>query len=168
MKPGNVIIEVNQQPHSVFERKNSDLYATIKISLAEAISGFSRIVIQHLDGRGIRVTSPPGAVIRPGDIIKVSHEGMPIPRTDSAGDLYLKADIVFPDNGWCLENTELRKIRNVLPVPKETLKDFKIPDNQIDDVDFTVVTKDRLPNYPDKEDSASQQNASAGEGCTTQ
>ncbi|KAF5100387.1 hypothetical protein DV451_002614 [Geotrichum candidum] len=138
-KPGAVIIEVHQQPHPVFERKRNDLYATIKVSLAEAICGFSRTVIQHLDGRGIRITSPPGTVIRPNEIIKVQREGMPIPRTDTAGDLYLHVDIIFPDNGWCLENSELRKVRDVLPVPAETAKDFKIPENQIDDVDYSIT-----------------------------
>lgn len=140
-KPGSVIIEVHQQPHAVFERKNHDLYATIKISLAEAVCGFSRTVLQHLDGRGIRTTVSPGTVIRPNEIIKIKGEGMPIPRTDTAGDLYLYVDIIFPDNGWCIENSELRKIRDVLPVHLETVKDYKIPENQIDDVDFTIDKK---------------------------
>lgn len=163
-KPGAVIIEVHQQPHPVFERKNHDLYATIKISLAEAVCGFSRTVLQHLDGRGIRITNPPGTVIRPNEIIKISREGMPITRTDTAGDLYLYVDIQFPENGWCLENSELRKIRDVFPdLPT---KDFKIPENQIDDVDFTIDKKENLPVYPDRYEDDDQPQAS--EGCATQ
>lgn len=146
-KPGAVIIEVHQQPHAVFERKNNDLYATIKVSLAEAICGFSRTVIQHLDGRGIRITTPPGTVIRPNQVIRIKREGMPIPRTDTAGDLFLYVDIQFPENGWCLENSELRKIRDVLPVPPETVKDFKIPENQIDDVDYTIGKKEDVSTF---------------------
>lgn len=162
-KPGSVIIEVNQKPHEVFERKHHDLYTTITISLAEAVCGFSRVVLQHLDGRGIRITNPPGKVIRPNEIIKIQREGMPIPRTDTAGDLYLYVDIKFPEDGWCLENSELRKIRDVLPdLPS---KDYKIRENQIDDVDFTIDKKENLPEYPESEDDDQPQ---ASEGCTTQ
>lgn len=142
--PGSVIIEVHQQPHDTFERKNNDLYATIQISLAEAISGFSRVVLQHLDGRGIRVSTHSGTVIRPNEIIRIPQEGMPIPRTDAAGDLYLYVDIEFPKNGWTRETSELRKISNILPTPPSISPDFKMPENQIDDVDFSICTRDKV------------------------
>lgn len=142
--PGSVIIEVHQQPHDTFERKKNDLYATIKVSLAEAVCGFSRVVLKHLDGRGVRVTTPPGTVIRPSEVIKIKGEGMPIPRTDVAGDLYIHVDIQFPENGWCRETSGFRKLRDILPTPAISASELKIPENQIDDVEYSIEKQESV------------------------
>lgn len=142
--PGAVIIEVHQQAHDVFERKNNDLYATIQITLAEAVCGFSRTALKHLDGRGIRITTPHGTVIRPDEVIKIAGEGMPIPRTDTAGDLYLNIEILFPKDGWCRETSELRKIRHILPMLPQSSQDINIPQNQIDDVEYSIEKRENV------------------------
>lgn len=178
---GSVIIEVQQQVHPVFQRRNNkDLYATIKISLTEAICGLSRVVLKHLDGRGVRINTPPGTVIRPNEIIKIPGEGMPIPRSDSCGDLYLNVDIQFPENGWCVEGSDLRKIREVLTVAPNSLADFSnISEAQTDDVEYKIIKKEQLPDYPEptaaeqsqssaKSDAGSSKPFAPTESCTTQ
>lgn len=116
-EPGDIIITLEEKHHEVFERAGSDLRAVVKISLVEALTGFNRVVLTHLDGRGIQlnVKQPNGKVLRPGQVLKVPGEGMPIKRSDAKGDLYLIVDIEFPEDGWIKSDAALRKIREALP-----------------------------------------------------
>jgi DnaJ-class molecular chaperone len=63
--------------------------------------GFSRILLTHLDGRGVHVSSPPGKIIRPGDTIVLRGEGMPTyKRPDQKGDMYVVFEVEFPSDSW--------------------------------------------------------------------
>ena len=100
-KPASVIFELKQMPHASFEVRGIDLSATVRINLLEALQGFSRTVLTHLDGRRLRVTKQRGDVVRPGTVDVVRGEGMYDPRMrDRRGDLYLKYEIEFPSNEW--------------------------------------------------------------------
>lgn len=72
----------------------------MSVTLSEALTGFSRIVLHHLDGRGISVNVPPGRVINNGDSFKVEGEGMPQERSQRKGDLWLKFEIEKIDEDW--------------------------------------------------------------------
>src|ERR1700761_2237340 len=88
-------------PHESFERSGSDLLTNVTITLSEALFGFSRILISHLDGRGVQVTSPPGKVIKHADTIVLRGEGMPVYKQPGVkGDLYLTLTIEMPDETW--------------------------------------------------------------------
>jgi len=87
--------------HPSFERSGDDLLTNVTITLSEALFGFSRILVTHLDGRGIRVTSPLGKTIKPNDSIVLRGEGMPIHKhPDQKGDLYVILAIEMPDEQW--------------------------------------------------------------------
>lgn len=99
--PGDVIFRLKTSHHDSFERSGSDLLANVKITLTEALLGFSRILITHLDGRGVSVSSPPGKIITPGQTIKLRGEGMPsFKNPDQKGDLYIVLEIEMPDIEW--------------------------------------------------------------------
>ncbi|KAG9853524.1 aspartate aminotransferase, partial [Aureobasidium melanogenum] len=136
-EPGDIIFELVEAPHEVFHRAGADLQAELKISLQEALTGFNRVVLKHLDGRGIsmHVTQPAGRILRPGEILKIAGEGMPIKRSDAKGDLYLIVDVVFPEDGWIKDEATIQKIRDVLP--KTGAEDIKA--EEVDEVDFEVV-----------------------------
>lgn len=98
---GDVVFVLKVHPHDSFERSKNDLLVKVKITLSEALLGFSRILITHLDGRGIKVSSPPGKILRPDASIVIRGEGMPIyKRPDHKGDLYVLFDIEMPDEEW--------------------------------------------------------------------
>lgn len=79
----------------------NDLVTPVKITLSEALFGFSRVLVTHLDGRGIKVTSPPGKIIKPNDSIIIRGEGMPVEkRPDTKGDLHVVFSIEMPDEQW--------------------------------------------------------------------
>lgn len=96
-----MIFRLKTLQHDSFERSGSDLLANVKITLSEALLGFSRILITHLDGRGVSVSSPPRKIITPGQTIKLRGEGMPtFKNPDHKGDLYIVLEIEMPDPEW--------------------------------------------------------------------
>lgn len=161
---GDVTLTFHCAPDKVFERKGDDLYAKKSIALVDALSGFSKAMLKHLDGRAIHVTTPKGKVIRPGDFIKIKGEGMPKKksgwfRSPGNGDLYIEIEVVFPPDNWYLEKNDLTKLRNLFPgYQSEDLPGE--PEENIQYVtDFPIISKSDLPKYemPETETNGDQQ-----------
>ena len=91
--PGNLLFIINELPHDIFRREKNDLHMTLKISLKEALLGFEKD-FEHLDGHKVSVRKD--GISQPGDVIKVSGEGMPVHQSPDKGDLFVKLEIVFP------------------------------------------------------------------------
>ncbi|KAF9466534.1 DnaJ-domain-containing protein [Collybia nuda] len=116
---GDVVFVLKLTPHASFERSGKDLLTNVTITLSEALFGFSRILLTHLDGRGIQVSSPRGRIIKPGDSIVLRGEGMPLPkRPDEKGDLYVILAIEMPDEQW-LKTVDHKVLGELLP-PKRS------------------------------------------------
>lgn len=132
--PRDLVFRVVEKDHPVFKRAGADLMATIDVTLAEALTGFSRVVVKHLDGRGIELKYPKtkGEVLSPGQVIKVPGEGMPIKRSDSHGDLYLEVNVKFPDEKWKPSTETLQKLREVLPKPDPPIQAEPVDEVQYD------------------------------------
>ncbi|KPI93895.1 DnaJ-like subfamily A member 2 [Papilio xuthus] len=95
-------------------RTGDDLIMKHDITLTEALCGF-QFVVQHLDGRELLVRHPPGVVIKPGDLKGIQGEGMPQYKNPfEKGNLYVKFNIVFPENNFGTEE-QLQKIESILP-----------------------------------------------------
>ncbi|KAL1897239.1 DnaJ-like protein xdj1 [Ceratocystis pirilliformis] len=120
--PGNLVFTLEEESHEVFTRIGNDLAADLRITLAEALVGFSRVVLVHLDGRGIHITRERGQVLCPGEVIRVSGEGMPPKRGDTHGDLYLKVSIEFPENDWIKDDESFKTLSSLLPPPADSIK----------------------------------------------
>lgn len=116
-EPGDIIFTLTETAHEVFERAGADLRAELKVSLVEALTGFNRVVVTHLDGRGLKlhVQQPDGNVLRPGQVLKIPGEGMPVKKSDAKGDLYLVVDVEFPADGWLKNDAAIQKVRDALP-----------------------------------------------------
>ncbi|KAI9493605.1 hypothetical protein BDB00DRAFT_763444 [Zychaea mexicana] len=85
---------VEEKPHPTFKREGDNLRVTVQLSLAEALTGFSK-TITTLDGRRLGVNNS-SAVVQPGQESRVSNEGMPNSKTGRKGDLIIKYDVKFP------------------------------------------------------------------------
>lgn len=117
LEPGDVNMIIKQKDHPVFTRKGGDLFCHAKITLAEALCGFNRVILTHLDGRGIQVAHPRGKVIQPGQVKRILNEGMPtFKRPDDRGDLYIQFDVEFPADGFAADQ-EIQKLQDILPRP---------------------------------------------------
>ena len=132
-EPGDIVFSIVEEDHPTFRRAGADLTATIDITLAESLTGFNRVVVKHLDGRGIEISHPKikGEVMSPGQVLKVPGEGMTIQRSDDRGDLYLVVNVKFPDEKWKPSPAVLEKLKEMLPKP-----DPPIQADPIDEVDY--------------------------------
>ncbi|KAI4134380.1 MAG: hypothetical protein LQ347_001581 [Umbilicaria vellea] len=119
-QPGDIVFNLVEVGHETFRRAGADLSAQMDITLAEALCGFSRIVVKHLDGRGICLDHSQlnGRVLKPGQAIKVAGEGMPYKKSDLKGDLYLVVQVKFPEDGWLQDDVMATKLRGLLPKPE--------------------------------------------------
>jgi DnaJ family protein A protein 2 len=129
--PGDIVFTLVEDDHEVFQRAGDDLSAEIDVTLAEALTGFSRVVLKHLDGRGIHLALPQGKVLEPGQILKVAGEGMPLKKSDAKGDLYLVVKVTFPENGWTSDPEAFASLQKVLPSPEP-----KIETTEVDEVEY--------------------------------
>jgi len=130
--PGDIVFTLVEAEHEVFQRRGHDLLAEIKITLAESLCGFSRVVVKHLDGRGIQIDHARGKVLKPQQILKVEGEGMPHKKSDAKGDLYLVVNIEFPENGWMEDEASFASLQKLLPKPAPPIEA-----TEVDDVEFT-------------------------------
>ena len=132
-EPGDIVFRIVEEDHPTFHRSGADLTATINVTLAESLTGFTRVVLKHLDGRGIEISHPKtkGEVLSPEQVLKVPGEGMPIQRSDARGDLYLVVNVQFPDEKWKPSPAVLEKLREILPKPGPPIEA-----DPVDEVDY--------------------------------
>jgi DnaJ family protein A protein 2 len=120
--PGDVIVVIQEKPHSFFARKGDDLFCKVQLDLLTALAG-GEFCINHLDERVIRCPIKAGQVINPGDFKKIKGEGMPAyKRPFDKGYLYVEFEVIFPNANW----TSLEKIKQLESIlPARKLIDLK-------------------------------------------
>ena len=135
-EPGDIVFSLVQIEHKTFRRAGANLSAEIEITLAESLCGFSRVVIKHLDDRGLHIQHPQSntGVLKPGQFIKVVGEGMPQKKSELKGDLYLEVKVQFPEHAWLQKKQVLAKLKELLPPPGTSIQA-----DVVDDVTYEEV-----------------------------
>ena len=119
--PGDVIIEIRIKKHDIFERTGADLTMTKDISLLEALTGF-QLLITHLDGRKVLITSKKGEIVKPGMMKTVKECGMPFyDHPTRFGNLYIKFNVKFPKS---LKEEQKSAIKKLFPIILTQIKDL--------------------------------------------
>jgi DnaJ family protein A protein 2 len=131
-EPGDLVFVIDEVVHETFTRAGPDLVATVDVTLAEALCGFSRVVVKHLDGRGIHITHPQGEVLEPDQCLVIKGEGMPLKKSDSRGNLYLRVNIIFPENGWVEKAEQYNQLQSILPKAGEPVNSDSIDEVEYD------------------------------------
>ncbi|KAG6844960.1 hypothetical protein H0H87_002074 [Tephrocybe sp. NHM501043] len=147
---GDVVFVLKAAPHETFERSGNDLLTHVKITLSEALFGFSRILITHMDGRGIEVSSPPGKVLQSENTIVLRGEGMPTYKhPDEKGDLYVIFSVEMPDDEW-LKTVDKKALESLLPPKRsnpeplpEIVTEAEFEESDIMDVRFRSFPADQ-------------------------
>ncbi|KAH1242078.1 DnaJ subfamily B member 13 [Glycine max] len=110
--PSDLVFIIDEKPHSLFKRDGNDLVVTQKISLVEALTGYTA-QLTTLDGRSL--TIPINSTISPTYEEVVKGEGMPIPKEPSKkGNLRIKFNIKFPSR---LTSEQKSGIKRLLTSP---------------------------------------------------
>ncbi|KAI7896220.1 uncharacterized protein EV154DRAFT_258614 [Mucor mucedo] len=98
---GDLIVQIIMEDgDGIFKRQGDDLYATVEITLKDAMMGIQpgHCNLNHLDGRPLHMKQAPGMVISPGTKIIHKYEGMPVYMKPDfkKGDLHITFKVVFP------------------------------------------------------------------------
>ena len=90
--PGDLYLEVQMRPHTLYRREGDDLYVDVPVSFTEAALGAS-IEVPSLGGKvGIKV--PAGS--QSGRLMRLKGKGMPKLKGEGSGDLFAKLVVVVP------------------------------------------------------------------------
>lgn len=96
VRSGAVTIKVQEIKHLVYERRGNDLKRKVEITLREALLGFERR-LDHLDGHIVEIDRT-GQITKPGLMVRIKGEGMPVFESyGEAGDLLVTFIVVMPD-----------------------------------------------------------------------
>jgi DnaJ family protein A protein 2 len=112
--PGDVVFTLQEREHETFKRKGADLVTTLEISLSEALCGLTRTVT-HLDGRTLKIETPPGQVVKPESVKMIQGEGMPhLGSPFTKGRLFVHFRVNFPSS---LPSASIKALAAALPPP---------------------------------------------------
>jgi DnaJ family protein B protein 4 len=108
MKPADIVFIIDEKPHDIFTRDGNDLVMTEKISLVEALTGYTARVTT-LDGRSLSL--PINSIIHPNYEEVIPGEGMPIPKDPTKkGNLRIKFNIKFPSRLTSDQKTGIKRL----------------------------------------------------------
>jgi len=114
LKAGDIVFQLEEQPHDLFERDGIHLYMTKKISFLEALTGFE-FKIPHFGKRTLLVTCTDP--ISPFQVKQISNQGMPTYKSPfDKGNLYINFEVKYP------KKEKLKEIMKILLDIKEEIE----------------------------------------------
>ncbi|CAK8575715.1 unnamed protein product [Lathyrus sativus] len=106
--PADLVFIIDEKPHSVFKRDGNDLVVTQKITLVEALTGYT-VQITTLDDRNLTV--PINTITSPSCKEVVKEEVMMIPKEPSKkGNLRIKFNLKFPSRLTSEQKTGIKRL----------------------------------------------------------
>ena len=91
---GDLHVLVNVRPHSLFERRGTDVWCEMPITFAQAALG-ADVVVPTIDGK---VSYTVHAGTQPGDVFKLRGKGIPKLGSRGRGDQYVRVTVEVPKN----------------------------------------------------------------------
>ncbi|MFB6265944.1 MAG: DnaJ C-terminal domain-containing protein, partial [Candidatus Nanohaloarchaea archaeon] len=120
-RSGDLYVFVTVEEHEKLERREKDLFTTVKVGVGDAALG-TRVTVPTPDSE-IEVEIPEST--QPGEVLRVEGKGMPSRR--GKGDLYIKVDVRIPEELDEGEREDIEQFSSEPEVEKsffETVKDF--------------------------------------------
>jgi DnaJ family protein A protein 2 len=107
--PGDIIINLIENEHEIFQRDGDNLVIIKNINLYEVYS--LNFNVKHLDNTVFKIVKEPLDVLQLDDCIRrVAGKGMPIHKTNKHGDLFIRFNVVIPKK---LELATLEKVKEI-------------------------------------------------------
>jgi DnaJ family protein A protein 2 len=161
---GDVVFVLETKSHEIFARKGDNLFAKVRISLIEALTGVD-FELKRLDGKKIRISTPSDTIISPNEngtlpLKVVKGEGMPLKSGIVWGDLIIAFVIEFPDK-YYLQDDHKDILKNILPDPKHA-----IPFDNNEQKHRTLVDVDSKLDREINSNNSYNENDFENNGCT--
>ncbi|MBF0103881.1 MAG: DnaJ domain-containing protein [Deltaproteobacteria bacterium] len=109
---GNLIIDIQVNPHSYFKREGDNIHLDASLSLEEAVNGAS-IKVPTLTGM-VQVKIPGGT--QSGQKLRLKNKGVKNIKTQIPGDLFVNLHVKYPAN---LSNEDKDKLVSILEKYKD-------------------------------------------------
>jgi len=109
IETGDVVVIIQQKPHSLFKRVNEHLLMEKEISLGEALCG-GRFSFLHPSGKTMYVELD--EIVSPNKILCLVSEGM-----TSQGHLFIKFSVKFPDHKFT--QYQMNELNKIFPPSKQ-------------------------------------------------
>lgn len=103
--PGDIVFKIHIEPNDVFQRKDNDLYSSVKIDFISSITG-ANIHFNIMDEEYFEFNTSQFNIVYPNKKYKIEKKGM-IFNNSQRGDLYLDFNIDYP----VLNNMQRERIR---------------------------------------------------------
>lgn len=112
---GDLYVELKVKPHEEFQRSGQELKSTVAISYLQAALG-AEVKIKTLEGEETLKLAPG---IQPGDVQKLSGQGLPSLRNRKRGDLHVEVIVTIPKK---LAKEEEELLRQLAKLKNETVE----------------------------------------------
>ena len=112
-EPGDLVVTLKVQPHPLLERKGQNLYATIPVTLAQAVLG-GPVRVPTAEGRAT-LRLPPGTQC--GQVFTLRGKGVPAPGGRARGDLHVTVTVALPSGDDPRVRRVMLELEKALPVP---------------------------------------------------
>lgn len=106
---GDLYVEIRVRDHEIFERRDNDLIAELKVSYIKAILG-GELEVPTVTGKE-SLNVPKGSQV--GELIKLAGHGIPTLRGGRRGDIYYQINIEIPKKLNSEEEKLLQKIAEI-------------------------------------------------------
>ncbi|TAE47167.1 MAG: molecular chaperone DnaJ [Bacteroidetes bacterium] len=120
---GDLIIQIEEKPHELFERDGDNLIHELFISFPDAALG-SKVEVPTLNGK-VRIEIEPGT--QPGKVFRLKGKGLPNINGYGAGNMLVHVNVWTPENLSSEERKILNKLResgNFHPNPTREQRGF--------------------------------------------
>ena len=118
---GDIYIEFKVKDHPLFERRESDIYLDVPLTITEAVLGCKK-EIPTLDGNVV-LTIEAGS--QSGDQLRLRGKGVKDPNRNKKGDMYVVLDVVIPTKLDKKQKELFKELSETDLDTDSTFKDFK-------------------------------------------
>ncbi|MEX0877426.1 MAG: molecular chaperone DnaJ [Candidatus Spechtbacterales bacterium] len=104
---GALYAHIRVKPHSVFKRRESDLYSSVNVNVSQAVLG-DTIKVDTIDGK-VDLKVPMGT--QSGELIRMRSKGMPKLRSRGRGDHFVEVNVDIPKKVTKKTESLFKKLR---------------------------------------------------------
>ena len=152
----DVIIIIKIEDDDKFIRKESNLHLTLQLELYQSLVGFNK-TITHIDGSQLHLNYE--GVTEHNSVKKIYGKGMDNLRTGTAGDLFIKFEVKYPDMDDYNED-ELSTLKKILS--KNCKEELKLEESTTNNTNLEKVVLNDILYENTTSDNDSYQNDNDG------